>query len=104
MTRLDGPAKGIREFRITVMDVVPIVFEEAPFLHGDIPSSLHHPRLVWMGRDAGHLHSAALQMKPGSRAASLPPSLSVANSYLSRENRGVGIFASDGGPAYAVQP
>ena len=43
MTRFDDRAKRIREFRIAVMNEVPASFKKAPFIHGDIPSNLHHP-------------------------------------------------------------
>ena len=61
-TRLDDRTKRIREFRIAVMDEVSTVFEETPFIHGDIPSDLHHPGLIGMLCDPGDLNPTALEL------------------------------------------
>ncbi len=60
MTRFDDRAKRIREFRIAVMDEVSAALEEAPFVHGDIPSDILHPGFIGMWRDPGDLNATAL--------------------------------------------
>ena len=44
------------------MDKVSAALEEPPFIHCDIPGDLLHPGIMGMWRDAGDLHTTAVEM------------------------------------------
>ena len=57
ITGLDDRAKGIREFRVSVMDEVSAVLEATPFVHGHVSGNSLHPGLIGMWRDPGQLNA-----------------------------------------------
>ena len=62
LARFDDRAKGIREFRIAVMDEISAITEKPPFIHGCVSGDLFHPGFVGMWRDPRDLNATALQM------------------------------------------
>src|SRR5712691_8598463 len=61
-SRIDETLKRQAEFIVSVMDQILPRREEAPFVHGDVPRHLGHPRLIGMGRDSRDMDFPAAQM------------------------------------------
>ena len=62
LARFNDRAKGIREFRIAVMDEITAITEKTPFVHGHVSGDLFHPSFIRMRRDSRDLNATTPEM------------------------------------------
>jgi len=56
------------------MEEIATATQDAPCIHGHVAADLLHPWLVWMGSDAGDVHTAALEMNEEQHVVGHQPS------------------------------